>query len=193
MTRKTRTNALFLCNAAAIAAIYAVLTVACWSFSSMQIQVRISEALCILPLFTPAAVPGLFLGCAAANMIAGNIPDAIFGSLMTLAAATLTWLIGRLFRGNARIALGPLPAVVLNALTVPLIIYYGYGEKDFLGFSDTLPVLALFALSVFIGQTIACYAIGVPLYFAIKPLQARHGLFGPGSGDAGTSGPAPRE
>ncbi len=178
MKAKTATSARFIAYSALIAAIYAVLTIACWSFSSMQIQVRISEALCVLPLFTPAAIPGLFLGCFISNLIAGNIPDAVFGSLATLAAAFLTWLIGRLIKRDAKIALAPFPAVILNALVVPFILYFGYGVKDFMGFDRMWPVLALIALSVFIGQVIACYGLGVPLYFALKPLDRKYDLFG---------------
>lgn len=62
----------FIVYAAVIAALYAVLTMALWEFSSLAIQVRLSEALCILPLFTPAAVPGLFIGCAVANILSGT-------------------------------------------------------------------------------------------------------------------------
>ena len=57
----------FLCQGAIVGAVYALLTLATWTFSSMQIQVRLSEALCVLPLFTPAAIPGLFFGCIVCN------------------------------------------------------------------------------------------------------------------------------
>ena len=174
---KTKRLILFTAQAALIAALYAVLTLAAWSFSSMAIQVRISEALCVLPLFTPAAIPGLFIGCFLSNIIAGNVPDAVFGSLTTLIAAALTWLIGKAVKNNLKIIPGPFPAVLLKAIVVPFILYYGYNIREFMGYTEFAPVMALTALSVFIGQTIACYGIGVPLYFALKGISDRTDLF----------------
>lgn len=175
---KQRKSIYYLTQAAIIAALYAVLTLVCWTFSSLGIQVRISEAFCVLPLFTNAAVPGLFIGCFLANVIAGNMPDAIFGSLTTLAAAGLTYLIGRTLKGKLRLFLAPLPAVVLNAIAVPYILYYGYGLTEFLDQTSAAPVLALYTLSVFIGQTIACYGIGVPLALALESISRRVRIFG---------------
>ena len=72
----------FLTQAAVIAAIYVVLTIIFAPFSFGEVQVRISEALTILPFFTPAAIPGLFVGCIIANLLGGAIPvDIIFGSI----------------------------------------------------------------------------------------------------------------
>lgn len=173
--RKKR--ALYLAQGAVIAALYAVLTLAMWEFSSLQIQVRLSEALCILPLFTNAAVPGLYIGCILANLLAGNVPDAIFGALATLLAAGSTYWIGRKFKGAARLALAPLPAVGFNAIVVPFVLYYAYNFTTFefgeVVISGAAPVLALTALSVFIGQTIACYGVGIPLSLALE----RTGIF----------------
>ena len=181
---KARKTISFLTQGAIIAALYAVLTLACWTFSSLGIQVRISEAFCVLPLFTGAAVPGLFIGCFLSNIIAGNVPDAIFGSLTTLVAAGLTYLIGRKLKGKLRLFLAPLPAVVLNAIAVPFILYYGYGLTEFLNQTSAAPVLALYALSVFIGQAIACYGLGVPLALALRSIGRRVGIFGAGSARA---------
>ena len=178
MNSKAASNIRFITYSALIAAIYAVLTLACWTFSSMSIQVRVSEAMCVLPLFTPAAIPGLFLGCFISNLIAGNVPDAIFGSLTTLAAAFLTWLIGKMIKKSWKTALAPFPAVILNAIVVPFILYFAYGFKDFMGYTQMWTVLGLTALSVFIGQVIACYGLGIPLYFALKPLDEKYDLFG---------------
>lgn len=89
---KTTQNSkvLFTAQAAMIAAIYVVLTVIGASFAFGPVQVRLSEALTILPVFTPAAVPGVFLGCLISNVIAGALlPDIIFGSLATLIGASL--------------------------------------------------------------------------------------------------------
>lgn len=161
---------------AAIAALYAVLTLAMWQFSSLQIQVRLSEALCILPLFTNAAVPGLYIGCVIANLLAGNVIDAVFGALATLLASVSTYFIGRKMKGAARLILAPLPAVVFNVIAVPLVLYYGYGFTSFEVGSSVISgfwsVLGLTALSVFIGQMIACYGVGIPLYKALEHIPA---------------------
>ena len=83
---------LFLVQAALIAAVYVVLTLVFAPFSYGEIQVRISEALTILPFFTPAAIPGLFVGCILANLLGGAIPlDIAFGSIATLIGAVFTY------------------------------------------------------------------------------------------------------
>lgn len=167
----------FLTHGAIIGAVYAVLTLATWSFSSMQIQLRVAEALTVLPLFTPAAIPGLFIGCLVANLMSGNVIDALFGSLTTLLAALLTYFIGQKIKGKAKLPLAVLPPILLNAVAVPLILYFGYGFKDFLGFDTMLPVLFLNALSVLIGQFLSCGLLGAPLYFSLSTIEKRTGIF----------------
>lgn len=152
---------------AVIAALYAALTMATWQFSSLAIQVRLSEALCILPAFTPAGIYGLALGCAISNFIMGNVIDAIFGTLATLIAAILTHLLAKALKGRL-FWLYPAPAVIANAIAVPFILYYGYGFTTFGNETATITVLSIYALSVFIGQAIVCYGVGIPLYFALK-------------------------
>ena len=90
MNKKT----MYLTHAAAIAALYVVLTFLANAFglANYAVQLRFSEALTILPFFTPAAIPGLFVGCLLANIFTGAaLPDIIFGSLATLIAALGTW------------------------------------------------------------------------------------------------------
>ena len=83
----------FLVEAAAIGAIYVVLTVLFAPLSYGEVQIRFSEALTILPFFTPAAIPGLFVGCIIANLFGGAIPvDIIFGSIATLIGAVIVFL-----------------------------------------------------------------------------------------------------
>ena len=102
---------LFIAQAAMIAAIYVVLTLIGASFSYGEVQVRISEALTILPAFTPAAIPGVFLGCLISNILGGCIlPDIIFGSLATLIGAIFTWMLR-----NKSKYLAPLPPIIANA------------------------------------------------------------------------------
>ncbi|MBQ3792381.1 MAG: QueT transporter family protein [Clostridia bacterium] len=151
----------FVILSALIAAVYAVLTLALWQFSSLSIQVRLSEALTVLPAVTFAAVPGVTLGCFIANLLAGNVIDAIFGTLATLIAAVVTYLLRKKTVGKLSL-LVPLPTILSNALIIPFVLYYGYGFQDFLGFTDPLVVLALNALSVAIGEMIVTYLIGLP-------------------------------
>ena len=160
---------------AIIAALYAVLTMALWEISSAGIQFRLSEALCVLPAFTPAAIPGLFIGCAISNLIGGTWVDVVFGSLATLLAAICTWRIGKVFRvGLAeKVSLGakllaPLPPVICNALIIPFVLYYGYGFTEAFGATGTVAVLALHALTVAIGEAAVCYLIGIPLMLVVN-------------------------
>ncbi|MBR4662223.1 MAG: QueT transporter family protein, partial [Clostridia bacterium] len=88
----------FITTGAIIAALYAALTMVLWEISSAGIQFRLSEALCILPAFTPAAIPGLTIGCAIANLAGGTWIDVVFGSMATLLASICTYFIGRAFR-----------------------------------------------------------------------------------------------
>ena len=87
---------LYLVQAAAIAAIYVVLTTVFAAFSFGEIQIRLSEALTVLPYFTPAAVPGLFVGCIIGNLLGGAIPvDIVCGSIATLLGAVFTYKLRR--------------------------------------------------------------------------------------------------
>ncbi len=144
-------NVLFLTQAAMIAAVYVVLTFVFAAFSFGEVQVRVAEALTILPVFTPAAVPGLFIGCLLGNLLGGGIlPDMIFGSIATLLGALGTYVL----RGRSRF-LAPLPPVAANTVIVPLILRYAYGI--------TLP-LPFLMLSVGIGELISCGVLGLLLY-----------------------------
>ena len=178
--KKTR----YIVYAAIIAALYAVLTMVLWEFSSLAIQVRLSEALCILPLFTQAAIPGLFIGCALANILSGTWVDIVFGSLTTLLAAVVTAFIGRRFslgkrQGLSRIRrwMAPLPAVIFNALVIPFVLYFGYGIRSMGNATSTIGVLALMGLSVLIGQAIACYVVGMPLMKLLERLNDKYKIF----------------
>ncbi len=145
-------NVRFLCHGALIAALYVALTflAALLGLSSGVIQLRVSEALCILPAFTGAAVPGLFIGCIAANLLTGCVlPDVIFGSLATLIGAFGAYCL----RKNKWLT--PLPTVVANTLIVPLVLQYAYGVPD--GY------LYLVA-TVGAGEFLSAYVLGILLY-----------------------------
>ncbi|SCZ08278.1 QueT transporter family protein [Alkaliphilus peptidifermentans] len=142
---------LFIVQASAIAAIYAILTILFAPLSYGQIQVRISEALTILPFFTPAAIPGLFVGCIIANMFGGNgMIDIVFGSLASLIAAYLSYKASRKW-------IVPLPPVIINGIIIGFILNYLY----------QLPLL-ISMVWVAIGQLIACYGLGYPLLLTLE-------------------------
>lgn len=144
--KNKRSSALWIAEAAAIAALYVVLTLIFAPISFGEMQVRISEALTILPLFTPAAIPGLFIGCILGNLLGGAIPlDVIFGSLATLIGA----VVGYLLRKNRWLV--PLPSVLANAIIVPFVLRYGYGVE--------LPI-PLMMVYVAVGEIISCYVLG---------------------------------
>lgn len=144
----------WIAHGAVIAAAYVVLTLVFAPISFGPVQLRIAEALCIMPLFTPAAVPGLFIGCLIANILGGGIVvDVIFGSLATLIGA---WG-GLMLRRNRWLV--PVPAIISNTVIVPLVLYYGYG------FTDT--AIPLLALHIFIGEVGGCFILGELLATAL--------------------------
>ncbi|MBR2675048.1 MAG: QueT transporter family protein [Mogibacterium sp.] len=152
MLRSKKT--LRLTQGAAIAATYIVLTLIFAPISFGPMQVRIAEALTILPLFTPAAVPGLFIGCLLANFMGGAIAlDVVLGSIATLIGA---WG-GYILRFNRWLV--PIPAIISNTIIVPFVLRYGYGVADI-----ALPLMALYIL---IGEIIGCYVLGELLAAAL--------------------------
>ena len=113
-----KTNTRSIAAAAVIGALYAVLTIALAPISYGAVQFRVSEALCVLPYFLPSSAWGLFIGCAAANLITGNIFDIIFGSLATLLAALCTAYFGRKTPGSLNRLAACLMPVIFNAVIV---------------------------------------------------------------------------
>lgn len=148
---------LFMTQSAMIAAIYVVLTILFAPFGFGQIQVRIAEALTILPFFTPAAIPGLFIGCLIGNILGGAIlPDIIFGSLATLIGAFFTYLLRKKSKFWA-----PLPPIIANTIIIPFVLYYAYGLN--------LPI-PFMMLTVGIGEVISCGVLGMILLSALKKM-----------------------
>lgn len=156
-----RKRALFVAQGAVIAALYVVLTVVLAPISFGAMQVRLSEILAVLPMFTPAAVPGLFIGCLLGNLLGGAVIwDTVFGSLATLIGAAG----GYLLRSNRWLV--PLPTIAANTVIVPFVLCYAYEVN--------LPI-PLLALYVAIGEIISCYLLGELL---ITLLQKRKVKFG---------------
>ena len=148
-------NVAFMTPAAMIAAIYVVLTYVFAPFSFGEVQIRIAEALTILPVFTPAAIPGLFVGCIVGNILGGAIlPDIIFGSIATLIGAFFTYQL----RNKSRF-LAPLPPIIANTVIVPFVLRYGYGVA--------LPI-PFMMLTVGVGEVVGCGVLGLVLYTALN-------------------------
>lgn len=145
-----------ICISALIAALYTALTMAFQAISFGAIQFRISEALTLLPILFPQAVPGLTIGCLLSNLLGGaNVYDIVFGTLATMMAAILTWRV----RGNVWVR--AFPPVLCNAVVIGLVLTYAYG----------IDTLWLNMLTVGFGQAVVCYVLGVPM---IKILEKQN-------------------
>ena len=159
-----RNKSLQIANAGMIAALYVVLT---WianlaGLASGAIQVRLSEALTILPVFTASAVPGLAVGCVLANLLTGCAAwDVVFGSLATLIGAVGT----RLLKNRPMLAW--IPPVVSNVAIVPIILIRVYGVPDAWWF---------LALTVGAGEVISCGLLGLLLWKALKNVPQIRGM-----------------
>lgn len=161
MTTQKINKILFMTQAAMIAAIYVVLTTIFAPISFGEVQVRIAESLTILPFFTPAAIPGVFIGCLIGNILGGAIlPDIIFGSLATLLGAIFTYLL------RSKKFLAPFPPIICNTLIIPFVLRFGYGIA--------LPLPLLMA-SVGLGEILSCGVLGFILLFSL--LRYRHRIF----------------
>lgn len=144
----------FLTYAAAIAAVYVVLVMAFAPISFGPVQFRIAEALCILPFFTPAAVPGVFLGCLLANLLCGSaMLDVVFGSLATLIGAVGSYALRR------QKWLVCVPPILSNTVIIPWVLRYAYGS------TDLIPVAMV---TVGIGEVLAVGVLGNMLLAALE-------------------------
>lgn len=153
--KKTR----FLVHSSFIGAIYVVLTylASMLGVSSGVIQIRFSEALTILPIFTPAAIPGLFIGCLISNLLSGCIVwDVVFGSLATLIGAVFTYLL----RKKRYLAI--VPPIISNTLIVPFVLKFAYGIPGSVWY---------FMITVGIGEIISCGVLGTLLINILKKFQ----------------------
>ena len=152
---------IFITHAAVIAALYTVLTLTAGAFglANGAVQLRFSEALTILPYFTPAAIPGLFIGCILSNIMTGCVLwDIIFGSLATLIGAVGTYWLGR----KVSKWLSPVPPILANTLIIPFVLAFAYGSED------SIPFLML---TVGAGEILSCGVLGLILLNAIEPVR----------------------
>ena len=158
---KQSSKIIYITQAARIAAIYTVLTMIAAGFdlASGAIQVRFSEALTIMPFFTPAAIPGLTIGCLLSNLLTGcALPDIIFGSLATFLGAVGSYALRR----NRWLC--ALPPIISNMLIIPFILTYAYHIPG---------GVPLFMLTVGIGELISCMGLGQILLQVLLPFRGR--------------------
>ena len=154
MKDKDNKTVYFLTYGAVIAAIYVALTITFQPICFGPVQFRISEALCILPYFTPAAVPGVFLGCLLSNLLCGAAGlDIIFGSLATLIGAVGSYALRR------EKWLVCLPPILSNTVIIPWVLRYAYGSAD---------LIPLAMLTVGIGEILAIGVLGNILLHALE-------------------------
>ncbi len=155
--KKTKTSALELAQGGIIAALYVVLTLVFAPISFGEIQLRVAEALTILPLFTSAAIPGLFVGCLIANLLGGAVLwDILFGSLATLLGALGSYYL----RHNRWLV--PLAPILANSAIIPFVLKYAYG------FNLPIPLLIVY---IFVGEIGGCYILGELLASVLMPYR----------------------
>lgn len=148
---------LFLTEAAMIAAIYTVLVLMFQPISFGPIQFRIAEFLTVFPYFTPAAIPGVSIGCFLSAILTGaDVMDMIFGSLATLVAAILSYKLRRYKY------LVPIPPIVLNALVIPWVLKYAYLAEE------SIPFMML---TVGAGEVIVVGIIGMAVLLIFDRLK----------------------
>ena len=161
----TKHNVRYLTRAGMIAALYVVLTYvsALFGLSGMgAIQLRLSEALCILPFFTAAAIPGVTVGCLLANLLTGALwPDIVFGTLATLIGALGTYALRR-YR-----YLASLPPILSNTVIIPFVLHFAYVD-----ITQGLPFLFV---TVFIGEVLSVGVLGTLLQASLY--KHRHKIF----------------
>ena len=154
-TRKSKTS--FLTKSAMIAALYVLLTEisALLGISSGVIQFRLSEMFAVLPIFTPAAIPGVFIGCLISNILTGGVIwDVLFGSIASLLGALGAW-----FLRKKSVYLAPIPTIAANMVIIPFVLRYAYGMEGSIPF---------FMLTVGFGEFVTAGILGVFLAKTLK-------------------------
>ena len=168
----------FITKAAVIAAIYVVLSLLTYQFSYLEIQCRVAEALCMTLFYTPAGAFGVVIGCLITNIFGGSWIDMVFGTLATLIAVVLTMPIAKGIKkkhGNVlsikNSLLIPIPTVLVNAIIIPFVLYFGYGITEMGSATAMASVLSLMAFSVFAGEVISCYVFGPVLVLILNRIN----------------------
>jgi len=137
---------------AMVAALYVALTLVLQAISFGAVQLRVAEAMTLLPVLFPESIPGLFIGCLVANLVGGyGLTDIVFGSLATLVSALLTWKLRK------NLWLAALPPVLINAVVVGVMLHFVANAPLFLTM-----------LTVGGGQALSVYVLGIPLVTALQ-------------------------
>ena len=160
---KNRYAVRYVVKGGIIAAIYATVAYVSAPLQFMFFQFRLSEAMCILPIFMPEAIVGLFIGCLLANYLSGCVFwDILFGSIATLIGAIGARLLAKLPEKLKFLA--TLPTALANAFIVPFVIIYAYGSPD--------SYMFLF-ITVLIGELVTASVLGTVLYKMIKKYKIK--------------------
>jgi len=159
-----------LVRCAVIAAVYVVLCLALAPFSYGAVQVRIAEALCLLPVFGAEYIVGVTLGCFLANLLGSTVIDVVFGTLATLLACLVTYKL-RDLRVKGLAIPASLPPVVFNMLIV------GAFEITFSDAAPTVALAAFNAVAVGIGEIISCTILGVALVKLVESNESLKRIF----------------
>ena len=158
----------FICLAGIIAALYIALTYLAMALGldKNAIQIRFSEALIVLAFVTPAAIPGLYIGCLLANILTACAPlDILIGPLATLIGATGAYLIGKM--SNKKIArfICTIPNIIANTIIVTIVCYICYTAPD----AQTISIIPFYAITIAIGEIISCGVLGTILLLGSAP------------------------
>lgn len=163
-----------ICRAGVIAALYVALTYAFGAIAyNGVLQIRPAEALTVLPLIFPEAVPALYVGCIISNLASPFVLfDIGIGGFATLIAATATWFVGKIIKNDAlKIIIGGIFPVLVNAFIIPLIIVFLC--NDFCGYETATIAYWVNFGSLCLTQGLWVYGLGTPLYFAVTGLRKR--------------------
>ena len=167
-----------LCRAGIIAALYVALTYVFAPFAFGPLQIRPAEALCILAVIYPEAIPALYIGCMLSNLASPYfVYDVFIGSLATLLAALSSYAVGRAFKKEwLKITFGGIFPIVFNALLIPLIIVFLCGGGA--GYSSLAAAYFAYAGSIALTEGVWVYALGTPLYLTTSRLRKKSvGIF----------------
>ena len=172
--KKTKFSTTRLCRAGVIAALYTSLTYAFGALSYQGFfQIRPAEALCILPLFYVEAIPALYVGCMLSNLTSPFFMyDVFLGSLATLLAAVVTYMVGVFVKNEkGKLLIGGLPPVLFNALIIPLIIVF---LCDGATTDSVWTSYLLYAASLFVTECVWVYALGTPFYAFVRRMRQKN-------------------
>ena len=172
-------SARLITEGAIIAGLYVVLSLITYQFSYLEIQCRVAEALCMTVYFTPAGAWGVCIGCFITNLFGGSWMDTVFGTLATIIAVLLTMPIVKALKAKCgdnldikHSLLIPIPTVVVNAVIIPFVLYYGYGIVEMGSQTAKGAVLGLMAFSVAAGEIISCYIFGPIVVKIMKAVES---------------------